>query len=384
MTQLDFYKNKLSELEKRSSKREIKDISQDGKFLFYNGQRLLNLSSNDYLAISTDNNIKDNFLSQYKGKIQNPSARLLSGTNKVFLELEKLICTLFNRDSALLFNSGYHANVGIYSSLLTKDDVVFTDKLNHASIIDGIRLSGAKLIPFKHLDYEDLEEKLKKYRNEFKNSVISSETLFSMDGDFSDVERLCKLKEKYNSLLILDEAHAFGVFGGGSGYAKEVYKKENADIIMGTFGKAIGSYGAFATGNKVLIDYLTNFARSFIFSTTLPEISVSFTKYVIENYILRGHLQKNLFEITKYTHEKFKGFKILGDSYIVPLVLGENKKAVDFSKELINSGFYILPIRYPTVKKNEARIRISLHSKIEKNEVDRLFCSIDSIKNKFI
>ena len=153
---------------------------------------------------------------------------------------------------------------------------------------------------------------------------------------------------------------------------------------MGTFGKAIGSYGAFATGNKVLIDYLTNFARSFIFSTTLPEISVSFTKYVIENYILRGHLQKNLFEITKYTHEKFKDFKILGDSYIVPLVLGENKKAVDFSKELINSGFYILPIRYPTVKKNEARIRISLHSKIEKNEVDRLFCSIDSIKNKFI
>ena len=384
MTQLDFYKNKLSELEKRNSKREIKDISQDGKFLFYKGQRLLNLSSNDYLAISTDNNIKDDFLSQYKGKIQNPSARLLSGTNKVFLELEKLICTLFNRDCALLFNSGYHANVGIYSSLLTKDDVVFTDKLNHASIIDGIRLSGAKLIPFKHLDYEDLEEKLKKYRNEFKNSVISSETLFSMDGDFSDVERLCKLKEKYNSLLILDEAHAFGVFGGGSGYAKEVYKKENADIIMGTFGKAIGSYGAFATGNKVLIDYLTNFARSFIFSTTLPEISVSFTKYVIENYILRGHLQKNLFEITKYTHEKFKDFKILGDSYIVPLVLGENKKAVDFSKELINSGFYILPIRYPTVKKNEARIRISLHSKIEKNEVDRLFCSIDSIKNKFI
>lgn len=371
--QLNFYNDFLIQLEKNHSKRYIKDIIQDEKYIHFENKKLLNLSSNDYLGISTDNNIKDDFLSQYKGKIQNPSARLLGGTNKVYTELEELLSSLFKKESCLLFNSGYHANVGIYSSLLSKEDVVFIDKLNHASIIDGIKLSGAKLIPFEHTNYDDLEKKLKKYRNNYKNSIISSESLFSMDGDFCNLEKLTELKEKYNSILIIDEAHSFGVFGNGIGYCKEKELLENIDLIMGTFGKAIGSYGAFAVGNKILIDYLINCARSFIFSTVLPEISVSYSKYIIENHILCGNLQKDLFEITNYTHEKFKDLKILGNSYIIPIVQGDNKKSVDLSNKLIEKGFYILPIRYPTVKKGSERIRISLNSKITKSEIDKLF-----------
>ena len=373
MSNLNFYQNRLSLLKEQSSFRFIKDIVQEGKYIIYKGKRLLNLSSNDYLGISASKHIEEEFLSQYKGKIQNPSARLLSGTNKAFVELEDLIKTILNKESSLLFNSGYHANVGIYSALLTKDDVVFIDKLNHASIIDGIKLSGAKIIPFNHCNYKDLEEKLKKYRNNYKNAVISSESLFSMDGDFADIKKLAELKEKHNSILIIDEAHSFGVYGGGRGYCSENKMLDQVDIIMGTFGKAIGSYGAFAAGNKVLIDYLINHARSFIFSTALPEISVSYSKFILENYILEEKFQEKLFEITEYSHKKFKNLNILGNSYIIPVIQGENNAAVNLSDKLIKEGFYILPIRYPTVKRNEARIRISLNPLITKEEIDALY-----------
>ncbi len=379
----DYYKEKLDKLKQTSNLRTVKNIVQDGKYVIFENKKLLNLSSNDYLSISIDNNIKDNFLSSYKGKIQNPSARLLSGSNKIYNELEEKLKTILNKDGSLLFNSGYHANVGIYSSLLNKDDVVFIDKLNHASIIDGIKLSGAKLIPFNHLNYQDLEEKLVKYRKNYKNSIISTETLFSMDGDFSDIKKLVELKNKYNSFLITDEAHTFGVYGKGRGYVFESNLINEVDLIMGTFGKAIGSYGAFAAGNKILIDYLINYARSFIFSTALPEISVQFTNYVIDNYILdKDKLQNKLFDITNYTHQKFKNLNILGTSYIIPVLTRDSKLALELSNKLIKEGFYILPIRYPTVKKGLERIRISLNPSITKDEIDKLYSIINEASFK--
>lgn len=379
----DYYKEKLDELKQTSNLRTVKNIVQDGKYVIFENKKLLNLSSNDYLSISIDNNIKDNFLSSYKGKIQNPSARLLSGSNKIYNELEEKLKTILNKDGSLLFNSGYHANVGIYSSLLNKDDVVFIDKLNHASIIDGIKLSGAKLIPFNHLDYQDLEEKLVKYRKNYKNSIISTETLFSMDGDFSDIKKLVELKDKHDSFLIADEAHTFGVYGKGRGYVFESNLINEVDLIMGTFGKAIGSYGAFAAGNKILIDYLINYARSFIFSTALPEISVQFTNYVIDNYILdKDKLQNKLFDITNYTHQKFKNLNILGTSYIIPVLTKDSKLALELSNKLIKEGFYILPIRYPTVKKGLERIRISLNPSITKDEIDKLYSIINETSFK--
>lgn len=379
----DYYKEKLDKLKHTSNLRTVKNIVQDGKYVIFENKKLLNLSSNDYLSISIDNNIKDNFLSSYKGKIQNPSARLLSGSNKIYNELEEKLKTILNKESSLLFNSGYHANVGIYSSLLNKDDVVFIDKLNHASIIDGIKLSGAKLIPFNHLDYQNLEEKLVKYRKNYKNSIISTETLFSMDGDFSDIKKLVELKNKHDSFLIADEAHTFGVYGKGRGYVFESNLINEVDLIMGTFGKAIGSYGAFAAGNKILIDYLINYARSFIFSTALPEISVQFTNYVIDNYILdKDKLQNKLFDITNYTHQKFKNLNILGTSYIIPVLTGDSKLALELSNKLIKEGFYILPIRYPTVKKGLERIRVSLNPSITKDEIDKLYSIINEASFK--
>jgi len=372
----DFYANALRDLKANSSFRQIKNIEQDSKYIILDGKKLLNFSSNDYLGVSFNSAFREKFLSDYKktnAKISNPSARLLCGTNSIYKELEDFLAKLFNKDRALIFNSGYHGNVGIYSSLVNTDDVVFVDKLNHASIIDGIRLSHAQIIPYKHLDYDDLRAKLIKYRKKYKKAIISSETLFSMDGDIADINKLADLKEEFNTLLIVDEAHSFGVYGGGIGICKEQNALSRVDLILATFGKAVGSYGAFVVGGKTLIDYLINFARSFIFSTTLPEISVAFSYYALKNLILKdNHLQEKLFLLNNKLRSFLEGFDILGESYIVPVILKENEAAVKFSKKLIENGFYILPIRYPTVAKNTARLRISLNSGMDIDDIRAL------------
>ncbi len=384
------YIEALEELKLNSSFREIKDIKQDSKYIILKNskshcaKRLLNFSSNDYLGISNINTLKEEFLKEYLksgNKISNPSARLLCGTNSIYIKMEEFLAKLLNKERALIFNSGYHGNVGIYSSLIGPDDAVFIDRLNHASIIDGIRLSGAKIIPYKHLDYEDLKQKLTKYRKKYKKAVISSESLFSMDGDIADINKLADLKEEFDSLLIIDEAHSFGVYGEGCGICKEQNALNRVDLILATFGKAIGSYGAFATGSGVLIDYLINFARSFIFSTTLPEISVAFSYYALQERILKDNsLQNKLFNLNKYLRKNLKTFNIMGESYIAPVLIGENARTVEISDYLIKNGFYILPIRYPTVAKNTARLRISLNAGLEISDIKALTDCLNSIK----
>ncbi len=295
--------------------------------------------------------------------------------------MENFLAELFNKERALIFNSGYHGNVGLYSSLVNSDDVVFVDRLNHASIIDGIRLSGAKIIPYKHLDYDDLRQKLLRYRKNHKKAIISSESLFSMDGDITDINKLADLKEEFNTLLIIDEAHSFGVYGGGTGICKEQNALNRVDLILATFGKAAGSYGAFTVGSEVLINYLVNFARSFIFSTTLPEISVAFSYYALKKRILADNsLQKKLFNLNTHFRKSLKSFRIMGESYIAPVLVGENSRTVEFSKNLIENCFYILPIRYPTVAKNTARLRISLNSSLEISDIDKLTECLNSLK----
>ena len=379
----NYYKAALNDLKEKSQFREIKNIRQDGKYIFLNDKKLLNFSTNDYLGISSDKELRENFLKEYLkngAKISNPSARLLCGTDSIYLELEQFMAKIFNKDKALIFNSGYHGNVGIYSSLVDSNDVVFIDKLNHASIIDGVKLSKAQIIPYKHLDYDDLRLKLQKYRHKYKKAIISSESLFSMDGDIVNINMLADLKEEFDTLLIIDEAHSFGVYGNGIGITKEQNALDRVDLILATFGKAIGSYGAFAAGDGVLIDYLINFARSFIFSTTLPEISVAFAYHVLKTKILHSNtLQNKLFSLNDRIRKNLKKYKILGESYIVPIIFGANELSVKFSNMIIENGFYILPIRYPTVAKNTARLRVSLNSAMDFKDIDLLINCLNSI-----
>lgn len=359
------YSEILDHLKANSHFRNIKNFdAKDEKYIFYNGQKLVNLSSNNYLGFADNKKITKEFLNEVGDKYSfgSASARLLTGTLPVYKELEDLISQLFRKEKTLLFNSGYHANVGINSCIAGKGDVIFSDKLNHASIIDGMRLSEGKFFRFPHKNMEALEKLLTRERKNFNNAIIVSESVFSMDGDIADIEKLVELKEKFNCILVLDEAHAFGVFGqNGLGVTEKLGITDKVDLIVGTFGKAIGSMGAFATGSQTLVDYLTNKARSFIFSTALPPINIAFSKWIIENKLPQT--------LEKRQRMLSIGQKAGSESHIIPVIIGENKETVDTCEILFHNGFFTLPIRPPTVPEGTSRLRLSLTTDITEKEL---------------
>lgn len=359
------YSEILDHLKTNSHFRNIKNFdAKDEKYIFYNGQKLVNLSSNNYLGFADNRKITKEFLNEVGDKYSfgSASARLLTGTLPVYKELEDLISQLFRKEKTLLFNSGYHANVGINSCIAGKGDVIFSDKLNHASIIDGMRLSEGKFFRFPHKNMEALEKLLTRERKNFNNAIIVSESVFSMDGDIADIEKLVELKEKFNCILVLDEAHAFGVFGqNGLGVTEKLGITDKVDLIVGTFGKAIGSMGAFATGSQTLVDYLTNKARSFIFSTALPPINIAFSKWIIENKLPQT--------LEKRQRMLSIGQKAGSESHIIPVIIGGNKETVDTCEILFHNGFFTLPIRPPTVPEGTSRLRLSLTTDITEKEL---------------
>ena len=359
------YDNQLKILKEHSHFRDIKDIEQkDEKYIYFKGKKLLNLSSNNYLGFADNKKITEEFLNgvNFDYSFGSASARLLTGTLPVYKELETLLCEMFNKRGVLLFNSGYHANVGINSSLAGKKDVIFSDKLNHASIIDGMKLSDAKFFRYPHNNTEALERLLNRERNNFENAFIVSESVFSMDGDIADIEKLVELKEKFNCILILDEAHAFGVFGQkGLGVTETLSLTDKIDLIIGTFGKAIGSVGAFAVSNGTIIEYLTNKARSFIFSTALPPINIAFTKWIIENKLAQTYEKRvKMLETAK---------KSGSESHIIPIIIGSNEKTIETCNILYENGYFTLPVRPPTVPEGTSRLRLSLTTEIEEKEL---------------
>lgn len=369
----DDYKNILEELKKHSHFRDLKNFEgKDEKYIYFKGKKLLNLSSNNYLNFADNKQITEEFLDAVgtEYSLGSASARLLTGTLPVYGELENLLSDLYGKEAALLYNSGYHANVGISSALNQKGDVIFSDKLNHASIIDGMKLSDGKFFRFPHNDMEALEKLLIRERENYKNAFIITESVFSMDGDIEDLKKIIELKKKYNCNLIIDEAHAFGVFGEkGLGVAEELGIINDVDLIVGTFGKAVGSMGAFVAGSKILIEFLINKSRSFIFSTALPPINIAFTKWIIENkFPLVKEKRRRMLSIAK---------KFGSDSHIIPVVVGENKDTVDLCEVLFHNGYFTLPIRPPTVPVGTSRLRLSLTCEIEEQELDLLMEKIN-------
>lgn len=370
------YKKELEYLHNNACDRKLNSFKKDGKYIFEENKKYLNLSSNDYLGIAENKELRKRFYRIGDFSLGSSSSRLLTGSSYVYAKLECLLAALYRKDKALIFNSGYHANVGIMSGLLTKKDAVFCDKLNHASIIDGIKLSEAKMFRYKHLDYEHLEQLLQKHRNEYENAVIITESVFSMDGDIADLNKLIELKKKYNAILVVDEAHAFGVFGEkGLGIAEEQDCIKDIDLIVATFGKATGSAGAFCTGSDVLINYLINKSRPLIFSTALPDINIAFSYCIITEILpnLKSQRQQLLLTAQKLREKLIQaGLETRGKSHIVPVILGSNETAVKVSQELIKNGYYLLPIRHPTVAKGSSRVRISLRADISYDEIEEI------------
>ncbi len=365
---MSFYEEEIKKLVEKDNFRQVHNIEEkEGKFLYIKGKKLLNFSSNDYLNLSTNKSLITEFIEKYKENnefiFSSTSSRLLTGTSNCYKKLEYNLAKLFKKEACLLFNTGYQCNLGVVSSLVNRDDVIFSDKLNHASIIDGMKLSGTDFYRYKHFDYENLEELLKKHRNNYKKAIIISESVFSMDGDIADIKKLVELKKKYNCLLMIDEAHAFGIFGDNlAGIADRDNLLSEIDIITATLGKSLASMGAFCVADKVIVDYLINKANSFIFSTAIPSINVMWSNFLLEEH----------FELLK---EKADRLKILvsqahkfiednGETQIVPIIIGANDKTIKIAQELQSKGFYILPVRPPTVPVNTSRLRLSLTSDI--------------------
>ena len=378
---MSFYDEEIKKLVEKDNFRQVHNIEyKTGKYLSIDGRNLLNFSSNDYLNISTDRDLLNEFIEKYKNHeefiLSSTSSRLLTGTSTVYKKLENNLAKIFNKEACLIFNTGYQCNLGVVSSLVNRDDVIFSDKLNHASIIDGMRLSSTQFFRYKHFDYNNLEELLIKHRNEYKKAIIISESVFSMDGDIADIKKLIELKKKYNCLLMIDEAHAFGIYGKNlAGIADRDNLLNDVDIITATLGKSFASMGAFCVSNRTIIDYLINKANSFIFSTAIPPVNIMWSNFLIEEKfnIVKQKAEK-LNTLIKEAHNYIKDN---GETQIVPVIIGENNKTVRIAEQLRAKGFYILPVRPPTVPVNTSRLRLSLTSDITFDEFKTV---IDTVK----
>lgn len=332
-------------------------------------QRLF--SSNNYLDLANDPEVKAaarGALEQYG--VGAGGSRLTTGTGPLHVRLEEELARFKGREAALVFNTGYMANVGILSALVGRGDVIFSDQLNHASIIDGCRLSGAEVVIYRHNDMDDLEDKLKFHSG--RRGLIVSDGVFSMDGDLVSLPRLVELAKRYGMCTMIDEAHATGVVGDtGRGTEEHYHMEGSVDVLMGTLSKAVGSEGGFVCGSKELIQYLTNKARSFIFSTALSPVTMAAGLRGLQKIQeepqrvvqLRDNMAFLCRELERY------GISAQSDSAILPILVGEEKRAMAAMEELKQRGYYVSAIRYPTVARGSARLRVALMSSHTREEL---------------
>lgn len=365
--------------------RELHPITsrKNGRVLI-DSKEYIDFSSNDYLGLSDHPKLIESVKSMLdKYGTGATASRLLSGDLEIHHILEEKVAEFKNKESALIFNSGYQANIGIISSIFTKGDVIFSDKLNHASIVDGILLSGADFFRFQHNDLNHLEHHLKKERKKFKNALIVTETIFSMDGDKPDLKGLIELKEKYDCLMFADEAHATGIYGkNGSGIVEEEELSDRVDLIMGTFGKSLGGFGAYLAASKKIVQYLINGCRSFIYSTALPPQVIACNLAALDLIKEEPFRREGLLKSAKYFRDELKNkkFDIKGGSQIIPVIIGDNIKTVELAKKLQNKGYWVLPIRPPTVPHGEARLRFSLTFNHNKEVLRELIDDLSEIR----
>lgn len=378
MNRIEQMQQELQELKEHSNLRRLPQMTHDGREVVVNGKRMLNLSSNDYLGLAADRELREEFLKSLTPDTFLPtssSSRLLTGNFSVYEELEAELVALFGTEAALVFNSGYHANMGILPAVSNTQTLILADKLIHASIIDGIRLSSARCIRYKHNDLSQLKRLLEQNHADYQQIIIVTESIFSMDGDEADLKALVLLKQSYdNVLLYVDEAHAFGVRGEhGLGCAEEAGCIQDIDFLVGTFGKAAASVGAYIICTKVIREYLVNRMRTLIFTTALPPINIAWTLFIIRKLASMQKRREHLAHISRILRETLlaKGYACPSMSHIVPMVIGSSADAVLRAEELQRHGFYALPVRPPTVPEGTSRIRFSLTAEIREEEIKR-------------
>lgn len=372
---METYKVLLETLERAGNLRSLPLIEPHDKWIIRDGRKMLNLSSNDYLGLSRDMQLRKEFLTWAMEEylpLSSTSSRLLTGNYPVYTELEEALASAYGKESALVFNSGYHANVGILPALADKETLILADKLVHASLIDGIRLSGATYKRFRHQDYEQAKQILQASVRTYKRIILVTESIFSMDGDIADLHRLVRLKQEYpNVLLYVDEAHAIGVRGKtGLGIAEESGTLPDIDLLVGTFGKALASMGAFVACSRLLRDVLVNRMRPLIFSTALPPLQVAWTSYLFQLLPHMEERRKHLQRLSASVAQALQGKGgEISSSHIIPYIVKDSEDCLRLAEFLQRKGFYCLAIRPPTVPQGTARLRLSITADLDEENI---------------
>jgi 8-amino-7-oxononanoate synthase len=373
------FQSEISTLQEIGQYRQFRQVEPmaHGRALL-NANELVNLSSNDYLGLSTDAALQAEFnrqLPQLTGcnTYGACSSRLLTGNFTMYDKVEQLLEQMYGRP-ALFFNSGYHANMGILPALTSKDDLILSDKLIHASIIDGIRLSSATHLRYRHLDYEQIEKILHEKRHLYRNVFIVTESVFSMDGDCADLQRLVDIKQRYDAFLYVDEAHAVGAMGArGLGLAEIQGVMDAVDLLIGTLGKAYASVGAWVVCDEVIKQLLVNKCRTLIFTTALPPVNMAWSYFIMSRMDEFDNRRQSLQQLWQHLAQLLNdsGISVDAQSHILPVMIGDNHAALSLSQQLQQQGFLVMAVRPPTVPVGTARLRLSLSASISPESITK-------------
>ena len=371
---MDYYQNFRAQLEakeKEQNKRSIKVYEPiDAVRVKRNNREFIMMASNNYLGLTHDLRVQQaaKYAVEQYGT-GSGGARLTSGTFPLFNELELGIADFKHTEQALVFNTGYMANVGTITALMNKNSIIISDELNHASIIDGCRLSGARIERYNHKDIEHAEHILKNYKSSHK--MIITDGVFSMDGDIAPLDKLYELGKEYNTLLMVDDAHSTGVLGNGRGTAHH-FGLTDVDVQLGTLSKALGSVGGYVAGRKELIEYLVNYSRSFIFSTALSPADIGAVLEALTIVKNEPLVVEQLHENTAYMANKLQsmGIECDDETPIFPIIVGDNERALSLAHELEARGIIITAIRPPTVPVGESRLRMTVTAAHSQEQLD--------------
>ena len=374
MSLLDHYAEQLDQLRQQGNFRQFRSNQQQGKTIEIQQQQMLNLSSNDYLGLAADLHLREQFFDETPNAqrlMSASSSRLLTGNFPAYEQLEATLMQLFHWRAALLFNSGYHMNIGILPALADAKTLILADKLVHASMIDGIRLSSAKYLRYRHNDLAHLQQLLTQYHADenYERIIVVTESIFSMDGDETDLVALVALKQQFAKVMLyVDEAHAIGVRGQqGLGCAEQYGVIDAIDFLVGTFGKAVASIGGYLICDPIIRDYLINRMRPLIFSTAQPPICMAWTQFMLNQIVNMQAQRQHLAALSQYMQHgiRAKGFVCPSTSQIVPVMIGDSTATVSKAQQLQAAGFYVMPVRPPTVRQGSSRLRICLNTQFE-------------------
>ncbi|KNZ68637.1 8-amino-7-oxononanoate synthase [Thermincola ferriacetica] len=376
----------LQEIKEKGLYREFKYLSAaQGPHTVIDGKKVILMASNSYLGLCVDKRLKEAAIAAInRYGVGSGGSRLTTGSYELHRELEKKLAQFKGMEGALVFNTGYMANLGAITGLTDKDWVIFSDELNHASIIDGCRLSRARTIVYKHCDMGDLAKKVKEYKG--YPGIIVTDGVFSMDGDIAPLPEIVEIAAKNNLLTMVDDAHATGILGKtGSGTPEYFGLKDKIDIQMGTLSKALAGEGGFIAGKQYLIDFLRNKARSFIYTTALSPGIIAVALKALEIIEKEPEKRKGLLIKAQWLQNRLQkiGFQVLtSQTPIIPIIIGDAEKAVEFSKQLLEEGIFIPAIRPPTVPQGTSRLRLTLMATHSLEDINHVLTKIQEIGKK--